>query len=174
MTKIGLWPGGRRRPNPFVWIYRWRYELGLVAVLVVVVVLGRRHGWEVPLAVVAVLSALLTVWPAARRVAMDRVRSVVIQHRLRSAFAELLLVTWAGRTPAILWTAHRRDVLRVRLLLPAGITASHFTPEALEALATACDVPEIRFEPIPRHTAVVVLVVVLRVAAAGSSSEPHT
>lgn len=174
MTKIWVWPGGRRRSNPLLGIYRWRYELGLVAVLVAVVVLGRRHGWGVPLAVVATLTLLLMIWPAARRVATDRVRSVVIQHRLRSAFAELCLVTWAGRTPAILWTTHRRDVLRVRLLLPAGITASYFTPEVLEALATACDVSEITLEPIPRHTAVVVLVVVLRVAAAGSPSEPHT
>jgi hypothetical protein len=174
MAKIGIWPGGRRRANPFVQIYHWRYELGLLAVLVVVVVLGRRHGWAVPLAVVAALVVLLMVWPAARRVATDRIRSVVIQHRLRSAFTELCLVTWPGRTPAVLWTAHRRDVLRVHLLLPAGIAASQFTPEVLEALATACDVPAVDIEPVPRHTAVVVLVVVLRVAAAGSPSEPHT
>jgi hypothetical protein len=173
MAKIGIWPGGRRRANPFVQIYHWRYELGLLAVLVVVVVLGRRHGWVVHLAVVAVL-ALLMVWPAARRVATDRIRSVMIQHRLRSAFSELCLVTWAGRGPAIFWTAHGRDVLRVHLLLPAGIAAPQFTFEVLEALAAACDVPVIEVEPNPRHTAVVVLVVVLRVAPAGSSAEPHT
>lgn len=167
MTKIGLWSGGRRRSNPLVGIYRWRYELGLLVVLGAFVVLGRDHGWPVPVAVVAAVAVLLASWPAARRVATDRVRSVVVQHRLRSAFSELGLVTWAGRTPAILWAAHRRHVLRVHLLLPAGVASSDFTSEVLDALAAACDVQRIELEPNPRHTAAVVLVAVLRAPPAG-------
>ena len=128
----------------------------------------------VVVAVVAAVTVLLAIWPGARRFATDRVMSVVVQHRLRSAFSELCLVTWAGRTPAILWTAHHRDVLRVRLVLPAGIAASQFTSEVLEAMAAACDVPRIGIEPNARHTAVVVLVIVLRVPAAAPPVERPT
>lgn len=174
MTKIGLWSGGHKRANPFVGIYRWRYELGLLGVLIALVALGRDIGWIVPLAVVAAVTVLLAIWPGARRFATDRVMSVVVQHRLRSAFSELCLVTWAGRAPAILWAAHRRHVLRVHLLLPAGIAASQFTPEVLEAMAAACDVPRIGIEPNARHTAVVVLVIVLRDPAAEPPVERPT
>jgi hypothetical protein len=115
-------------------------------------------------------TAVLAVSPGLRRAAGQRGRAVVVQHRLRSAFHELCLTTWAGRGPAILWTAPRRDVVRVHLLCPAGIAASHFTPDVLATLAAACDVAEVRVEPHPRHTALLVLVVVTRVAAGGRTA----
>jgi hypothetical protein len=177
-TLTGL-PGGgapvrRRRPNALVGIYRWRYELVLLGVSVALGLLGRAVDPVIPLAVVAGLAALLTISHRARRIATDRIRSVVVQHRLRSAFHELCLVTWAGRVPAILFTAQRCDVLRVHLLCPAGIAPSHFSAEVLEALAAACDVPRIEIEPNLRHTALVVLVVVLRDPPAESPARRRT
>jgi len=171
---VKLLSGGevrRRRANPALAMYRWRYEVALLVVLAALVWLGWARSWADPLGVVLVAGAVLVIWPSARRSAAQRCRSVLVQHRLRSAFHELCLTTWLGRSPAILWTAPRRDVLRVHLLCPAGIAASHFTPDVLDTLAAACDVPEVRVEPNPRHSALLVLVVVTRVAAGGRTTQ---
>ena len=84
-------------------------------------------------------------------------RSVVVQHRLRSAFRELALTTWAGRTPAIVWSAPCPEGLRVHVLCPAGIAAGDLQ-EVREQLAAACFAADIRVERDPRHATVVVLV----------------
>jgi hypothetical protein len=133
-----LFGGGdvrRRRPNLLLAIYRWRWELAAVAGTVALVRLGYDTHWAYPVVAVAVVGAFLVVWPPLRRHLADRCRSVLVQHRLRSGFHELCLTTWAGRMPAILWAAPRREGLRVHLLCPAGIAARHFTSEVLETLA---------------------------------------
>ena len=160
----------RRRPNPVVGLY----EVAAVAGVGALVWFGHDTNWSYPLAAALVVVSLLVVWPPVRHHVADRCRSVVVQHRLRSAFHELCLTTWAGRTPAILWTAPRRDGLRVHLLCPAGIAARHFTPAVLKTLAAACDVPEVLVETDPRHPALVVLVVVTRLPTGGQAAEGRT
>ena len=161
----------RRRVNPLLGLYRWRWELAAVVGLVALVEWGRETSWTMPVAASLLIGALLAAWPPLRHQIADRCRSVVVQHRLRSAFHELCLTTWAGRAPAILWTAPRRDGLRVYLLCPAGIAARHLTPDVLETLAAACDVPEVQVATNPRHPALVVLVVVTRVPTGGRTTE---
>jgi hypothetical protein len=157
----------RRRPNPVLGIYRWRYEIGLGGGVAELAWVGHTSGWAVPAAVAAGIGTVFAVWPAARVSAADRARSVVVQHRLRTAFHEMCLTTWSGRTPAILWTAVGRDDLRVHLALPAGTAAWQFTPAVCATLAAACDVPAVRIAPNLRHPAFPVLVVTTRVPAGG-------
>jgi hypothetical protein len=153
----------RRRANPLLALYRWRYELALLAVLVALVQLGRTVSWALPALLLVTVVAVVVTWPAARRAVGDRSRSVVVQHRLRSAFRGLALTTWAGRTPAIVWTSPCSEGLRVHLLCPAGIAAADLQA-VQEQLAAACFAADVRVERDPRHATVVVLVVVTRVA----------
>jgi hypothetical protein len=152
----------RRRANPLVALYRWRYELGGIAVVVALVWLGRAVHSALPVAIVLFVVAVLAVWPPARRVVGGRMRSVIVQHRLRSAFRELAMTTWAGRTPAIIWSAPCPEGLRVHVLCPAGIAAVDLQ-EVRERLAAACFAADVRVERDPRHATVVVLVIVTAV-----------
>ena len=157
----------RPRPNPFVALYRWRWEVAAFVGVVALVRFGQDTHWSFPVAAALGVGALLAAWAPVRQHVADRCRSVVVQHRLRSAFHELCLTTWAGRTPAILWVAPRSEGLRVHLLVPAGVAARHFTPDVLETLAAACDAPEVWIETNERHPALVVLVVVTRIPTGG-------
>jgi hypothetical protein len=112
--------------------------------------------------VVLVVGGALAAWPRTRRMVGDRVRSVVVQHRLRTAFRELSLTSWSGRAPAIIWSAPCPEGLRVHLACPAGISADDLVEER-EALAAACYAADVRVERDPRHATVVVLVVVTRI-----------
>jgi hypothetical protein len=164
----------RRRPNLLVAIYRWRWEIAAAGGLVALIRLGVDTHWVAPVLAVSAVAAALALWPALRHHVADRCRSVLVQHRLRSAFHELCITTWAGRSPAIFWSAPRGDGLRMYLLCPAGIAAHHFTPDVLETLAAACDVPEVRLETDARHPALVVLVVVTRLPTGGQTIEGRT
>jgi hypothetical protein len=162
MRWIAVKPDRRRRFNPLLALYRWRYELGLVALVAGLVQLGRTTHWVVPWAIVLVVGVGLAVWPRTRRMVGDRVRSVVVQHRLRTAFRELALTSWSGRAPAIIWAAPCPEGLRVHVACPAGVSAADLGAER-EALAAACYAVDVRVERDPRHATVVVLVVVTRV-----------
>ena len=162
---IGLGAVRRRRPNPLLALYRWRYEIALLGVVATMAWLGHARHWAIPVVALLVAALVLAAWPSVRRYVGLRCRSVVVQHRLRSAFHELCLTTWAGRMPAILWTAPRRGGLRVHLLCPAGIAARHFTEDVRDILASACDVPAVLVEPNRKHPTLVVLVVVTRLPA---------
>jgi hypothetical protein len=159
MRWIAVKPDRRRRFNPLLALYRWRYEIGVIALVAGLVQLGRTTHWLLPWAIVLVVGLVLAAWPRTRRVVGDRVRSVVVQHRLRTAFRELSLTSWSGRAPAIVWSAPCPEGLRVHLACPAGISADDLREER-EALAAACYAADVRVERDPRYATVVVLVVV--------------
>ena len=156
----------RRRPNPLLALYRWRWELALVGLVVGLVRLGQVTEWVVPVAVVSTVGAVVAFWPPAWRVVRNRCRAVLAEHRLRSAFHELGLTTWAGRAPAILWTSTRQG-LRVHVVCPAGIGVTELA-DVREQLAAACWAADVLVQRHPRHANLVVLVVVTEVAAAGT------
>jgi hypothetical protein len=166
MRRIVIRTGRRRRRNPLLAVVRWRYEIGLLALVAALVQLGRTTHWAVPWAIALGVCVALAAWPRARREVGIRVRSVVIQHRLRTAFQELALTSWAGRTPAIIWTSPCPEGLRVHVVCPAGVSADDMVAER-EALAAACYAADVRVERDPRHATVVVLVVVTRVPPSG-------
>jgi hypothetical protein len=153
-----------RRRNPVLGIYRWRYEIALVGVVAALVYLGQVIHWSAPLALVFAVVLVLATWPEARSVTRDRVRSVVVQHRLRTAFHELGLTTWGGRAPAILWTSPHAGGVGVHLACPAGIGAGELGAVRGQ-LAAACYASDVLVERHPRYANVVVLLVVTRVPA---------
>ncbi|MFC5065179.1 hypothetical protein [Actinomycetospora atypica] len=125
-----------RRPNPFVAVWRWRYEL---AVLVGAFVAAP---WFAGLTAPAVVgfTALVVLplgVPPVRHLVWLRVRAVVLQHRLRTAFVRARIHSNAGRIPTILWTSPRTAADRVTLFLPAGLTADLLAQE-VERIAVAC------------------------------------
>ena len=167
-TIVRLMRGGevrRRRPNPVLAAYRWRWELLLLGVVGALVYLGYVTHWAVPAGIAVTVAMVLAVWPSAWRAVRDRFWAVVVQHRLRTVFHELGLTTWSGRAPAIVWTSVRHG-LRVHLLCPAGIGASELV-EVREQIAGACFAGDVLVERDPRHANLVLLVVLDRVVAGG-------
>jgi hypothetical protein len=180
----------RRRANPLLALYRWRWEILLLGVVGVLAYLGHSTSWVVPVGVVTAVAAVLVAWPPAYRALRARCWAVVVQHRLRTVFHELGLTTWAGRAPAIVWTSVRTGArdrgphldrtvapgfrglvppagIRVHLVCPAGIGAGELA-DVREQLAAACWAADVLVERDPRHANVVVLVVVTRVVADGT------
>ncbi|GAB3324196.1 hypothetical protein GCM10027511_32830 [Hymenobacter humi] len=110
-----------RPPNPVVAIYRWRYELALVVGLIAA---APTIAALTPVLVVGItaLAVLPLGVPQVRHLAWLRVRAVVLQHRLRTAFRAARIHSNSGRIPAIVWTSPRTNADRVHLFLPAGLT----------------------------------------------------
>jgi hypothetical protein len=149
----------RRRLNPLLWLYRWRYEWGLVVLLGGLVALGVAVHWSVSALIVAAGIAVVGLSPSVRRLLQTRAHSVVIQHRLRTAFHELGLRTWRGRLPAILWAASKPTGVRVLVSCPAGIEVGDLQ-ELRASLAAACFAAEVTVEQHPRFSNLVTLFVV--------------
>lgn len=148
----------RRRSNPLLWLYRWRYELGLLALLGGLVAVGVTVHWSVPVLVAAAVG-VGALFPAVRAAARVRAHAVVIQHRLRTAFHEAGLRTWGGRLPAILWTVPRSAGVRVYVSCPAGFDVSDLQ-ELCPVLAAACFAAEVRVRPHPRFANLAELLVI--------------
>lgn len=146
-----------RRPNPLLAAYRWRYELAAaVAIPVTLVALDQAigPGW---LGVLVVgLASMTWHWPAARRFVLARIRAVIVQHRLRTAFASARICTLNGRLPAILWTSPGSAEIRVWLFCPAGVDVDRIHA-ARGVLAAACFAADVTVTPHPRYPAVVAL-----------------
>ena len=147
-----------RRPNPLVVVWRWRYELALlVAAYFAAPWLA---GLSTPVAVGTTVLALLPLGiPPVRRLVWRRLRGIVLQHRLRTAFVRARVHSNAGRIPALLWTSPRSHADRVLLFLPAGLTGRLLASEA-DRIAVACDGTHAEVLPFREHSELVWLVVV--------------
>lgn len=129
-----LWPP--RHPNPLLVVWRWRYELGLLG-LIALVVWGLVE-WTAVVAVgIVVLLAVVAIVPRLRELLVIGGRGVVVQHRLRSALRAVRVFTPTGRLPALLWTRSRRAAVRVLVWLPAGLAVEDLQTQA-DVLAAAC------------------------------------
>lgn len=148
-----------RRGNPLLAAYRWRYEIAAAVIVpTTLIALDRAIGplWLVVL--LFCLSSSVFHWPAARRFMSRRVRAVVVQHRLRTAFAQARITTLDGRRPAILWVWPREYGLRVLLACPAGVDVSLIS-EHRRVLAAACFASSVAVNRHPRFAHLVVLTV---------------
>lgn len=148
-----------KRPNPVLWLYHWRYEFLAVTVLPYAVV--QLVSWLGPLgSIVAVVAAFNWVfyWRAARRHLRGRLRAIVVQHRLRSAFAAARICTPDGRRPAILWTRPVDGDIVVSLFCPAGIGFDHLH-EHRDLLAAACFAAEVYVDRHPKYASWVTLTI---------------
>lgn len=155
--------GAGRRPGPLLIVWRWRWELALVATVGVLV-----HFLppEV-LALSAGVVALVLVVPVLRRLALARFWCVATQHRLRAGLRESDVRSWSGRMPAIVWTSARPHGERVWLLCPAGVDAARVAASRGE-LAAACWAVDVDVAVDARHANVAVVDVVRAVQGEGA------
>jgi hypothetical protein len=123
-------------------IWRWRYELtlmaGIAAVLTALVtVLGPKWGMITASAMAGVCSP---PWP---RPFAARVWCVITAHRLRCGLVQARVQTRRGRLPLILSTTPTPFGERVRIWCPAGITAEALR-SARSTLRAACWAADVR------------------------------
>lgn len=127
-------------PNPFVVVWRWRYE---AALLIGGPFFVSWVGWQYVVTVASLLAALVSVSPLACRYARARLMCVVTPHRVRAACAEALVVTRKGKLPMVLWTKPTRDGERLWLYCRPGITPADLA-EAESVITVACWARSIR------------------------------
>jgi hypothetical protein len=129
--------GSVARPNPLVVVWRWRYELTLVILLVAAVLaLWSAIGvWE--LATVGAAGGLIAVCPAARRYLAVRAWCVITPHRLRTGCAQAWIHSRRGKIPVVLFTSAESFGERVYLWLRAGVSLEDLIV-ARPMLTTAC------------------------------------
>lgn len=148
-----------KRANPLLLAYLWRYE---IAALVVVpwglISLDHSIGAAWSLVTVVIALGALYYWPAARRFCWGRLRAVVVQHRLRTAFAAARVCSVDGRRPAVLWTRPRGRVVEVWLFCPAGVDVELVRDRRL-ALAAACFAKDAHVRRHPKYAHLVTLTI---------------
>ncbi|MCU1680881.1 MAG: hypothetical protein JWQ81_1620 [Amycolatopsis sp.] len=145
------------RANPLLALYQWRYELAALAVtsLALVDLIGAVGPiWALTMVACVVYEALY--WPVTRRFVRARLRVVIVQHRLRTAFAHARVCTLNGRRPAILWTSSRGDEVKVLLSCPAGLGVDRIREQS-RLLASACFATDVVVNRNPRFANLVVL-----------------
>lgn len=150
----------RRRRNPLLAGWRWRYELALC--------LGIPYGFHglaaasnVAVAACTSLAAVLAcaLWPPGRRFVAARARVVLVQHRLRVGMLQADILSWSGWLPAILWTRPTSRGVRVLLWCPAGVDVTAFH-DGRSLLAAACWAADVEVARHPTRAQLVVLLVV--------------
>jgi hypothetical protein len=136
-----------RRPGPADLAWHWRWEIGTIAVLAGFTTMIATSLGLLGLIVAAGagLAALGTTmcWPPARARFVARVRCVVTPHRIRKGCASAWVQTRDGNLPVVMSCTPADYGERVRLWLPAGLTADDLFL-AREVLAVACWAAEVR------------------------------
>jgi hypothetical protein len=146
-----------KRPNVVLALFHWRYEVvTAVSVPFALTELFRTCGVFWSLLVLAGLFNGVFYSRSARRVVRMRLRSVVVQHRLRTAFGRARVCTPDGRRPAILWTRPRQDEVSVSLFCPAGVGYDRIHQQR-ELLAAACFATAVHVDRHPRFAHLVTL-----------------
>jgi hypothetical protein len=127
-----------RRPNPIAGLYHWRYEIaGAVLVPYAVITLFQAAGPIWASVVLFCVANWLFYWRSARRFLRGRLRTIVVQHRLRTGFARARVCTLDGKLPSILWTKPRGDEVEVTVFCPAGVGYERIEQQRA-VLAAAC------------------------------------
>jgi hypothetical protein len=139
--------GAGRRPGPVLLLWRWRWELGVVAT-------GCWLAYAVPphvlLPAVGVIVASCVGLPALRQLVRGRFWCVATQHRLRTGLRESDVRSWSGRMPAVVWTSARPHGEHVLLACPAGVDIARIAAARRE-LAGACWAVDVAVQPHPRY-----------------------
>ncbi len=135
------------RPGPIARLWHWRYELGLIAGVLLAsvsvgVILG--PGWLIAMAAAtAATLAGAMAWAPARRRLTARAWCVITPHRVRTGCTHAWIQTRDGRLPAVLYTAPADFGERVWLWCRAGITAGDLEA-ARDILRSACWASDVR------------------------------
>jgi hypothetical protein len=162
----------RCHPNPLVLLWRWRYELGLLAAaLLTAVVVVRTDSVLAVLGTGALIGGGLAAWPAGRRLLAVRVWCIVTPHRVRTACAQAWIHSRSGKIPIVLWTSAQPYGERVRLWCRAGTMAADLEVQRA-MLATTCWAEDARVVRSRRRPQIVTLEVVRRPVVTAVSSLP--
>ena len=165
MASVGTAMSTVARPGLIARVWHWRYELGLIAGLVLGMVgigITLGPGWliAVAAATMAILAAAL-IWPSSRQRIIARAWCVITPHRVRTGCARSWIQTRDGRLPVVLYTVPAHFGERVWLWCRAGITAGDLEA-AREILRSACWASDVRVVVNDRRSHIVVLEVIRR------------
>jgi hypothetical protein len=150
------------RPNIFVVLWRWRYELALLAGLpAAIIVLISQLGSLWTSTEIAVIAAMLAVWPEARCWLYAHARCVITTHRVRTGCAQTWIHTRHGRLPIILLTSPKPFGERVHIWCRAGTCLEDFE-SARYILRSACWARDIYAVSSARYSHIVILEVIRR------------
>ena len=96
------------RPGLISRLWQWRYELGLIAgVLLGAIAIGYALGLGWLMATAAAMTAILAAtlaYPASRRRVIARAWCVITPHRVRTGCTQAWIQTRDGRLPTVLYT----------------------------------------------------------------------
>jgi hypothetical protein len=153
------------RPRLIARVWHWRYELGLIAgVLLGTIGIGVTlgPGWLITAAAAAmtVMAAALS-WPPSRQRITARAWCVITPHRVRTGCAQAWIHTRDGHLPVVLYTVPARFGERVWLWCRAGITARDLEA-ARDVLRAACWASDVRVVVNDRRSHIIVLEVIRR------------
>jgi hypothetical protein len=136
-----------RRPGPLELAWNWRWEIGAASIVAFTSILIAISLGTVGLIAAAgaglAATGTLMCWPPARKQIIARWWWLVTPHRVRTGCSRSWIQTFDGRLPVILSCAPAGYGERVRLWLPAGLTADRLRA-ACEELAAACWAAEVR------------------------------
>jgi hypothetical protein len=162
------------RPGLFARLWHWRYELGLIAgVLLAVVATGYALGLDWLIAVEAATMAVLAAamaWPPSRRRIIARAWCVITPHRVRTGCTHAWIQTRDGRLPAVVYTTPAAFGERIWLWCRAGITSGDLEA-ARDILRAACWASDVRVVVNDRRSHIVLLEVIRRHPAARNSGD---
>lgn len=150
------------RPNVFVIFWRWRYELGLLAgLLMASVVLAQAVGTVWAVVIMVAIIHVIFLWPPARRLVIAEAWCVITPHRIRTACVQGWIHSRHGKIPVILLTSRQPWGESVLLLCRAGTTPRDFFA-VRSLLATACWARDVGVSPHENHAQFVTLHVIRR------------
>jgi hypothetical protein len=149
-----------KRPGLPVIIWRWRYELALIAALAVIVtVFTDTLGLALTvIAASAALGVLSPPWP--QRLAAFGWH-LVTPHLLRSGLAQARIHNRKGRQPFIVRVTREPFGQRIRLWCPAGTCAEDII-DARATVRAACWAADIRVWRDERHSQLVTIDIIRR------------
>ncbi len=153
----------RTRPSPPVIIWRWRYELAVVAIIAgAVTTLLESLGLTWGIIATSALAGLLgPPWP---RSLTERAWCVITPHRLRAGFAQARIWTARGHLPAIIRTTRAPYGERVLVWCPAGTSAEDLRA-ARALLRAACWAADIQVARDEQRSQLVTIRVIRHAAA---------
>lgn len=148
------------RPNIFVLLWRWRYELALITGLpAAITILITQLSWLWSLTWIAAVAVTLTAFPQARSWLLAHARCVITAHRVRTGCAQAWIHSRHGKLPIILLTSPKPFGERVHIWCRAGTCLEDFE-SASDVLRSACWARDVHITSSTRYSHIVILDVI--------------
>lgn len=159
-----------KRPNLPVIIWRWRYELALIAALALIGTVFI-HALGLALTVIAASAALGALSPPWSRRLTSFAWQLATPHLLRSGLTQARIHNAKGRQPVITRVTRAPFGQRIRLWCPAGTCAEDII-DARATLRAACWAADVRVWRDEQHSQLVTIDIIRRREALETSSDP--